>query len=380
MKDFFNSLFNNIDDKTKKKFLIILIVFVAFIVFIIVMSSLKPKYITYKELETKLKNSAQKYYKIHKDELPLEVGKTTVIKSSKLEKEDLKNDEKPYIDDIKKLVDDSTCSGYVEVTKISKTTFKYQPYVECKEFKTEFLVNKIINKEKIRKEDSFDSGLYKINDDLFYRGDVNIKNFVKINNNLFRVYKIDKNNDMYLILDTINDDEGVVYDDRYNIDEDGRYGVNDYKKSRIYNYLRKYNSIYKNEKYILPQDVCIDKMSGTTFTRNFNLICQNVLNDQYVSLFNTNDYLKISLDSTCSHITDEQCGNYNYLVDQDDYSWWLLNTNADNTYKSFYVNPNGYIDSSTSADSAYLRYTLKLSKEALYEKGNGTKKNPYIIR
>ena len=57
------------NEKLKKMFLIAIVVFVILFIFLFLITSCKKKY-TPKELELKITDSANSYYKRHTDELP----------------------------------------------------------------------------------------------------------------------------------------------------------------------------------------------------------------------------------------------------------------------------------------------------------------------
>ena len=381
-KDYFSNIYNKMEDKTKKLILISTVAIIIFIIIIAILVKISGNRIDYYELESRLEVAATNYYKVHKDKLPKKTNQSVKVKATTLQKEDVDNDEEPYIKDIKKLVKDESCSGYVKVTKTSKNKYKYQPFVDCDDFKTEFFVTRYLEKNPIKKDGSFQSGLYEVNDELITKGDVDINNYVKFADKLWRLMKFDKDKNFYLILDSIDEDKTYVWDDRYNIIEDSNQGINDYTKSRIYTSLINLyngNKLFSKEqkKFLVPFDVCIDKVSPT---KSYNKTCNTTLNDQYISLLTVMDFLNSSLDSGCTAITQEQCRNYNYLSMKEDFHWWLLNANEENTYEAFEVTGLGYGEFADVSDIANLRYVIKINKDVLYEKGKGTENNPYILR
>lgn len=381
-KDYFSNIYNKMEDKTKKLILISMIAIIIFIIFIAIIVKISGNRIDYYELENRLEIAASNYYKVHKDKLPKKTNQSVKVKATTLQKEDVDNDEEPYIKDIKKLVKDNTCSGYVKVTKTSKNKYKYQPFVDCEDFKTELFVTRYLAKNSIKKDGSFQSGLYEINDELVTKGDVDINNYVKFADKLWRLMKFDKDKNFYLVLDSIDEDTSYVWDDRYNRLEDSNQGINDYTKSRIYTALISLyngNKLFSKEqkKFLIPFDVCIDKVSPT---KAYNQSCNTTLNDQYISLVTVMDFLNSTLDTSCTAITQEQCRNYNYLSMKEDLRWWLLNGNEENTYQAYEVSGLGYSESTDVSDTANLRYVIKINKDVLYEKGKGTEKNPYILR
>ncbi len=379
LKDNIKTFWDKIENKTKKRFFISIIIVIIFMIFILIIMKINGNNITYLELENRVKIASKNYFEIHKNKLPDE-GKSITLKISTLEKKDVKNDKKAYIKNIKKLVKDNTCNGYVEVTNFNDN-YKYQPFIECNNFKTEIFIEKFLDKNKIKNENSFNSGLYKINNELVFRGDNNINNYVKFSNQTWRILKFDEERNFYLILDSIDDDTSYTWDDRYNIEEKTNQGINDYTKSRLYiSLINLYNEnkIIKkeNKKYLAKFNVCLDKVSPTF---SYKQSCINFLNNQYITLPTAMDFMNATLDNTCTLITQEQCSNYNFLSMLET-NWWLITANSENTFEVYKVGGMGYAEKTSASDISFLRYVIKIKNDVLYESGNGSKKNPYTLR
>ena len=177
------------------------------------------------------------------------------------------------------------------------------------------------------------------------------------------------------------------YDDRYNPAKKFNSGFNDYRISRINDYLDDlYNGkkdikiLSKNDKEKLVSfNLCIGKRNEAE-TNNTNAIeCSDVLENQMIGLLTASDYMNASLDANCKATTDKSCQNYNYLRLKET-EWWLLTGNAANDYEAYIVKSNGYIDINTTSGYKKIRPTIMLNNNVMIKSGNGSASNPFILK
>ncbi len=351
---------------------------IAFVMLLIIITiSIVVKFIgikiSYEKLEDKLEQAAASYLAENPDLLPTSNNPTVVISTDTL----IQN---KYIKELNKYVKDPSCTANILVDFIETNNYKYQAYLICNNFKTEKFIDTIKKNNKISQTGD---GLYEINSELVFRGQ-NPNNFVNFANELWRIVKIDKNNNIQMILTTSSSDiynYYQVWDDRYNTEEDANYGVNNYNVSRaLINtkniFAEKYTSY---QTYLAKFDLCAGKRASTSTDKSGRLECGEAIKNQDIGLLPLYDYMNASLDGLCQNATSKQCQNYNYLVNSD-YSWWTMTGNMDNTYQVFGIDESGEINMDYGAYNNVLRYVLALNNDVLFASGDGTQSNPYTIR
>ena len=368
------------DNKDMKKklmrmMLIVVGVLVVFLIIILIMSFFKNGYKTYEEIEQDLKNAAIEYYEVQSGLLPREEGETITVRASTLADSELM---KP----LSELREGENCSGRVEVTKVGDNII-YTPYLECGDNYTTKELYKAVLEQGIVISGN---GLYDLNGEKVYRGD-DVNNYVSLDNAIYRIVKVSPNNKMLLILNEVDSTLSSYYDDRYNPAKRFNSGFNDYRISRIKEFLDDlYSSkndikiLSKNDKEKLASfNLCIGKRNATE-TNNTNAIeCSDVLENQMIGLLIASDYMNASLDANCKATTDKSCQNYNYLRLKET-EWWLLTGNAANDYEAYVVKSNGYIDINTTSGYKKIRPTIMLNNNVMIKSGNGSASNPFILK
>lgn len=203
------------------------------------------------------------------------------------------------------------------------------------------LGNEITSKSEIVYEGS---GLYISAGNYIYKGDVS-NNYVKYNNMLWRIVRINKDGTIKIILD-----------DHFNILNWDNENVN-YLDSNVHRYLNDYYLKLLNKDILAANSVCTDKFNNLS-----ELSCDNKNSDSYVSLLSVSDFLNT--------IVDEK----SYLVDSDEIIW--LSDQSDE--KVWHT--NGYNVSLSESSNYYsLKPTVILKATAKYYNGDGSLENPYII-
>ena len=368
------------DNKDMKKklmrmMLIVVGVLVVFLIIILIMSFFKNGYKTYEEIEQDLKNAAIEYYEVQSGLLPREEGETITVRASTLADAELM---KP----LSELREGENCSGRVEVTKVGDNII-YTPYLECGDNYTTKELYKAVLEQGIV---TSGNGLYDLNGEKVYRGD-DVNNYVSLDNAIYRIVKVTPDNKLLLILNEVDSTLSSYYDDRYNPAKRFNSGFNDYRISRIKEFLDDlYSSkndikiLSKNDKEKLASfNLCIGKRNATE-TNNTNAIeCSDVLENQMIGLLTASDYMNASLDANCKATTDKSCQNYNYLRLKET-EWWLLTGNAANDYEAYIVKSNGYIDINTTSGYKKIRPTIMLNNNVMIKSGNGSASNPFILK
>ena len=172
-----------------------------------------------------------------------------------------------------------------------------------------------------------------------FKGDINI-NYIKYNNLLWRVIKVNSSGSITIILDNkINMLPWQI----------GDYSINEYL-----------NTEFKAEldtSKLTNNNGCRDDV-----TKVDNISCKNIT-DEYVSLLDLNSYL-LTLDNGKTFIGGEEENIWLYNKYDEKSAWHV----------------NGSKLGFTSMDAFYeVRPVVTLNNSVLYESGDGTKENPYLI-
>lgn len=220
-------------------------------------------------------------------------------------------------------------------------------------------------------------GLYKINNEYVYRGE-QVNNYINFNNKLWRIIKITADGDFRLIEVTRKD--SYVWDNRYNSERNSNTGINNYRVSRMRDTLE---NIYETEfndltkAYITSQNVCIGKRDSKSIDNSGSIECSDILENQYISLLQANEFVIGSIDNNCKALTDNECTNYNYLATFDK-TFWTITADTYKTDKVYKISSN--IFSSTTSDSSAIKIVIHLDGDVVITGGNGTEENPYMIK
>lgn len=370
----------NLDDNSKKllkMFSIGLVIFIVVIIIISIIVSIINRKTDYVEMESVMAKAAYDYYNDHKEELPSVEVKTQIISAQTLISSG-------YMKEISKYTKDESCTGNVVVSYVDGIDYDYQGFLECNSFSTELLVDRIKNKEQVVTQGN---GLYQENDGtLRYRGEF-VNNYLSIKDELYRIIKIDAENRIFIIPETVDDNKDEIrslWDDRYNSVEDSSCGINDYTVSRIKENLDK---LYKINKEKIPEltnklvnyDVCIGKRGLSATANDGSIECSKKFNDQKMGLLPLYEYIRASIDTGCTSAASKECKNYNYLV-MDENSWWTATAITEDTATTYYISSNGLIDKDKGFNYKPIRFVGALNDKTVYSSGKGTKEDPYVYR
>lgn len=368
----------NQGSKEMRKKLIRLMILVggALIILLIVMfiiSLISGKAVGYEKIEQQMTTAAKKYYEVQSSLLPTEEkGKIEVDVATLVEAE--------YMKPLKELRSKESCTGKVVVQKIDGK-YIYTPFLNCgKAYQTKELYQELTEKTVTASD-----GLYQIGNEYVFRGET-VNNYVQLDRSLFRIVKINQDQEIMLVLEKENGGLGYYYDNRYNSERGYNSGINDFRLSRIHEQLQetyedetKESMLTINDKqHLVSFASCIGKRTLTSTDKTNQEECSDTLPNSMIGLLTASDYLQASLDSNCNATTDKACQNYNYL--KQNYDWWLATALTNDTYQVLYVNTSGFVDKVSASATKKLRPTIMLSAQTMIKSGTGTASNPYILK
>lgn len=360
---------SKLDNKLLKRLGIIIGVIVVIFIGILIFKIITGGKVSYTEIESRMITAAKNYYKANPDKLPKENGGYVVIGTDKLvESKNLK--------DLTKLVKDekASCSGEVTVTNNNEQLL-YLATLNCGEYyETKKLKNVVVEENSVEAGD----GLYNINNSYIFRGE-KVNNFVSYAGITWRIIRINNDGSIKMIETTKRDK--IAWDDRYNSEKQYNVGINNYKVSRIKDYI---DEIYNGETfsntdkaYLVAQNLCIGKRDKNATNNDGSIECSEVLENQPLGLIQLNEFALASLDRACSTPTKQECTNYNYLSNLGS-SYWTLTATSENTFKVYKV--SGGASASNAANSAQARLVVNINSSVNYVSGNGTEENPYTFK
>ncbi len=366
---------NEMKKKLMKIMLIVVGILVLLLIIVLIFSLISGGNKSYEEIEQDLKNAAIKYYDVQSGLLPQEEGETVTVRASALA-------DAGYMKPLSELREGESCNGRVEVTKVGDNII-YTPYLDCGDNYTTKELYKAVLEQGIV---TSGNGLYDMNGEKVYRGD-SVNNYVSLDNAIFRIVKVTADNKLLLTLNEMESTLSAYYDDRYNPDRMYNSGFNDYKISRVYEYLDNlYNNkldisiLSSNDKTKLASfNLCVGKRTPTETVNNNSIECSDVLENQMIGLLTVSDYMNASLDANCRATTDRSCQNYNYLKLKDT-EWWLATGNSLNSYEVYVVKGNGYIEENTASGYKRIRPVIVLNNNVMIKSGTGTASDPFVLK
>lgn len=363
-------MLSRMDKKTRTLLIALIVIPIIFILFLIILRGCNNSS-SYSSYENKMVKGAEKYFN-DKNSLPITEGGEVIVTLDDLVKEG-------YIKPSEKLLKNSTCVGSVtvrnngaSVKKNNGGLYLYTPYLSCSDYTTTYIIDKL--KEDIVTEKS---GLYETSDGYVYKGN-KVNNFVSFFGKNYLIISIDNNNILKLVK-AESEKEKVIWDDKFNSEVDMAYGKNDYSDSYIIEKLTDdYLATDENKrKHLIAYDVCYGNRPSDYDAVDKVYECSKKLENQFISLLNPYDYAMASYDQECTSIYSGSCSNYNYLYDNVEYTW-LMNGLTDNTYEVYSY--QGYISYDRADIMDYYNIVIYVSGNEVYTKGDGSLKDPYVIK
>ena len=401
-------------DKSMLKLLAILGGLILLLVVVVLLSNAgnsNRKY-SYDELTTETVKATKKYLNENSSRKPTKSNPKTIVTLGTLIEENYLREPAQMLKD-----EDASCYGQVDVYYLDEKKYDYIPDIKCtiknEKYYAKNLVNTLIGTATYKDTNVvfIGSGLYKrinnkwiekdedltnfTNEDIveyYYRGnqEANLRNYVQIDNMLFRVVMIDNEGDLLLIYNE-NIQKGAPWDKRYNEDVNKYQGINVYEDNGVKSAaLMKVESFISGEeklenkikmssslKYMVKEmDLCIGKRKLTDVGTDGTIECKTMLTDQKAGLLPAYMFMSASIDPTCEKIEDKACGNNNYLANFQN-SYWLLTANEDISNECYYVNKN-MASTVCSANNSF-KPIVKVNGRIQYKEGTGTKSDPYVV-
>lgn len=360
----------NYDDSKSFVYIIAGALILVFIIVLLVVFANKgnSKAKGYSNVESRMVSAAKSYYGKYTDKLPVMDGSNVNVSAETLI-------ENSFLKPFSEMVDEGvSCSGYVNVFKIGED-YSYFPYLNCGADYESSILSKKISSSVVTTGD----GLYNVGDKYIFRGEYP-NNYLKFNDKMWRIIGINSDGSIKVIYSDKKVDRNS-WDDRYNSSKDSYVGINDFRVSRLLEYL---NDIYDNNTYIsksnkgmlVKHDWCIGKVSQDGALISSLNLCSDTYSDSYIGVVQIDDILLPSLDSKCSNVYDVECTNYNYFFTIN--TGWTLNAVLDNSYSVFNSN-GGSVTYKNASTSGYVRPVINLNSNILYKSGTGTSDDPYVI-
>ena len=369
-----DDLLNKITDNPviKKLIIVVGLFFIVFILIAIFSSCTHKRVYTYEEFENKMVSMAKAKYK-NSDSLPkedkdmLEVSLQSFVDSG-----DIK--------DIQSIIQGNTaCTGNIKIIN-NYGNYLYIPYLDCKDkYKTSTLYEKIVSSDNLTVSGN---GLYQVNDGYIFKGD-NVNNYVSLNGITYVILRVNDDKNLR-VLDTTRR-EMVKWDDRYNVDKNTNYGINNYVYNNINSRIKDYVEALYNNKDIIKEsikpyyattDICIGKRSENDNIFDTSIECAETAGKYPFTLINAYEFYLATLDNNCHSYLDSSCSNYNYLTQIG--STWTITADKDTSYKVWKLNNSLYL--SNAANASYVKIIATLNGDLVVKSGDGTSKNPYIIK
>lgn len=187
-------------------------------------------------------------------------------------------------------------------------------------------------------------GLYISSGNYIYKGNVD-NNYLKFNNMLWRILRINVDNSIELILDD------------YIALLPWNSEVKNFSESEIKDYLN--NEFLNNldKDYLAKVDYCEEKIDDLS-----KISCTNKNYDNYVKLLDITNFL--------NSVKNKK----SYLV-KDEEIFWLADSGSNKVWHTNSIN----VSQSDSNTFYEIRPVIKLKNTTYYTKGDGTKDNPYIV-
>lgn len=178
-------------------------------------------------------------------------------------------------------------------------------------------------------------------------------NYLLYSNLLWRIIKINDDNSITIISDSSL--TSLAYGEYQNYQDS-------YVKSWLNISDKKYSGILEKhlnekEKYLQPTNTCLDTVDLLN-----NNECQNITNENYISLLSTVDFVNIG--SKDSYVINNE---YFYLG------------NSNSNKEIWYVDNEGQITTNKGTDIIGIRPVITIKSNIDYISGDGTKNNPYKI-
>lgn len=291
---------------------------------------------------------------------------------------------KGLVKTINEYTQDETTSCSAKVTIYNNNGYYlYEPNINCGEkYKTKTLQETLIKDSLVETG----NGLYKVDDEYIFKGD-NVKNYIKLNDVLYRIVSINSDGSVRLMENKKNSESTMTtWDDRYNTDKQYNAGINNYSANGLNSRIKdKIHSIYEGstytddvKAYFINKESCIGKRSINELENTGIYECAVKSESYPISILALYEYSRASLDPNCTGFVNSSCTNYNYFTSISN-GFWTLTADKDTSYKAYKIS-SGSVMISNASNPAYLLIVININgNTVINSEGNGSENNPYII-
>ena len=362
----------------------VIAIFVLLLLILWLVSKLKPTYISYAELESKIVDASKHYVKDNESKFANDNTKYS------LTYQNLVNG--GYIKPMNELLENSNgCNANVIVNK-QDGQYTFTPYLNCGEnYKTIELYKQIIADNPVV---TSGSGLYRgAKGDYYFRGR-SLNNYVAfgsvVSGNttsdvMWQILSITSDNKVRLRALKYDMNLKFSWDKRYNVNQSNVTGYNTFDDSFI---AEKLEELYNGNKLFTaeqktkmsPRKLCVSPRSLTDNTKDGSTECSKLsTKEYYIGGLTPYEYMRISLDDDCKTVKDGACRNFNFISDNVQSSEWTLTPTVDNDYKVYSFDGRVFYETKAST-MKYVYAIIDLNELSFYKSGDGSKDNPYRIK
>ena len=368
-----------LDSKQKgllKMVIMLVVFFVIILVLIFVVKGIMGNKLSDEQLKNTMLRAAQKYVSANPDKMPNDIFGEYELTAQTLASSGYMKDMSKYKGK------NSTCNGSV-IVFYNNGNYSYSTRLTNCDSDSKYVS---IN-DKVTESDNIVSsgnGLYydDTQDKYVFKGEY-VNNFISFGEQIWRIVGVDSDGNLELIQQKAYTKS--VWDNRYNIDKKGSYGINRFEateNSRIkdslisyYNNTEIFTSLIKS--VIIPKNYCVGAREKTSAEKNGYIECTTESELMGVGSIYVAEVLNASLDINCLSTTSASCLNYNYFSKLG--SFWTLTPDPVNSYQ-VYASQNGVITSKKANINHDVRAVIYLNGNVEYKSGTGTELDPYMLK
>ena len=348
-----------------------------------IMSLFSHKYYTYEQVEAKMVEATEKFYKNNPEILPVNDGRSTLSYNTLVENE--------FIKPLNELLrDGDSCTAEMGIIK-NENDYTYIPKLVCSDkYATIELADHIINNNGVVTEGS---GLYSDGQGGYYfKGKID-NNYITLGSFkkegskdpigiLWQIISIDK--DGSIKVRALYPAGKTSFDNRYNETQGKKTGYNDFEMSVLKERLKeleKGEEFLTNDQkaYLMKSKLCIGKRTDTDTSKDGSTECSTLTQDDYLfGLLYPYEFVRGSLDNNCKNMFSPSCQNFNLLSGDGFGNNWTTIASPTNDYEVYSFDGITYSLAKAEKERS-LFVTAKLIPYTIFKSGDGTRENPYKL-